>query len=180
MKTVESYLQQPYARIVIPVGPSSFHAEILEFPGCFAQGETVESAYANLESAAESWIESCLARGQEIPQPSSNLTYSGRFALRLPRGIHRRAAQLAERDETSLNTFLVSAVAEKVGAEDLYSVLARRLEQRLSVAAFEAYATMNTSAPTFMTNVLNKIDRQLNTSESKPVLVTSGRRVQNG
>lgn len=180
MKKAKDYLQQPYARVVIPVEPNSFHAEILEFPGCFAQGETVEKAYANLEIAAESWIDSCQAQGQEVPEPSSSLTYSGRIAFRLPRSIHRRAAQLAERDASSLNTFLVSAVAEKVGAEDLYSVLARRLEQRLSVAAFEAYTTMNTSAPTFMTNVLNKIDQQLNTSESKPVLVTSGRRVQNG
>lgn len=178
MKKAKNYLRHPYARVVIPVEPNSFHAEILEFPGCFAQGETVEKAYANLEIAAESWIDSCLARGQEVPQPSSSLTYSGRIAFRLPRSIHRRAAQLAERDASSLNTFLVSAVAEKVGAEDLYSALATRLEQRLSVAAFEAYAdSMNTSAPTFMTNVLNKIDRQLNTSESQPVLVTSGRRV---
>src|SRR5208283_1293056 len=131
METIKDYLQQPYARIVIPVEPSGFHAEILEFPGCFSQGETVEEAYVNLEKVAESWIETCLSQGQEVPVPSSNLSYSGRIVLRLPRSIHQRAAQLAERDETSLNTYLVSATAAKVGAEDLYNVLTQRLEQNI-------------------------------------------------
>jgi antitoxin HicB len=129
-----TYLQKPYARIVIPTEPSGFHAEVLEFPGCFAQGDTVGEAYANLESAAESWIDSALALGQEIPEPSSNLAYSGRIVLRLPRSIHRQAAKLAEREQCSLNTFLVSAVANRVGAEDLYSVMAQKLDDHLTAS----------------------------------------------
>jgi len=66
MNTAKNYLRQPYARIVIPVENNGFHAEILEFTGCVAQGETVEKAYANLETAAESWIEACLANGQDL------------------------------------------------------------------------------------------------------------------
>lgn len=132
MKTPRNYLQQPYARIVIPVEPSGFHAEILEFPGCFAQGNTVEQAYTNLENAAESWIEVALAQGQEVPEPSSSLTFSGRIAFRLPRSIHRQAARMAERDGSSLNTYLVSAVAAKVGIEDFSSVLVQRIEQHLA------------------------------------------------
>ena len=139
MKTPKDYLQQSYARIVIPVEPSGFHAEILEFPGCFAQGATLEEAYTNLEKAAEAWIEACLSQGQEVPEPSSSLTYSGRIVIRLPRSIHRKAAQLAARDETSLNTYLVSAVSAKVGAEDMYNVLAQRMENRIAHAAYSAY-----------------------------------------
>ena len=131
MKTAKHYLQQPYARIVIPVEPKGFHAEVLEFPGCFAQGKTPQDAYSNLEKAAASWIDTCLTQGQEIPEPSSNLTFSGRIAFRLPKSVHRHAALLAERDKTSLNTYLVSAVSAKVGAQDFYNVLAQRLEQRL-------------------------------------------------
>jgi predicted RNase H-like HicB family nuclease len=139
MKTAKNYLQQPYARIVIPVEPDGFHAEILEFPGCFAQGETAEEAYTNLERAAESWVEACLSQGHVVPEPSSSVTYSGRIVLRLPKGIHRQAARLAERDQTSLNTYLVSAVATKVGAEDLYNILTERLEQHIAECAFQAY-----------------------------------------
>jgi predicted RNase H-like HicB family nuclease len=132
MKSARDYLQEPYVRMVVPVEPKGFHAQILEFPGCFAQGETVEEAYSSLESTAEAWIQSCLDQGQDIPEPSTSLTFSGRIVLRLPRGIHRQAAILAEQDETSLNTYLVSAVAAKVGAEDFYNVLAQRLEKHIT------------------------------------------------
>ncbi len=107
--------------------PNGYHAEILELPGCFAQGDTVEEAYANLEAAAESWIDACLVRGQEVPEPSSSLTFSGKIALRLPRGIHRQAARMAERDRISLNSYLVSAISARVGAEDFSTVLAQKL-----------------------------------------------------
>jgi predicted RNase H-like HicB family nuclease len=144
MQTAKNYLQQPYARIVIPVENSGFHAEILEFPGCFAQGETLEEAYSNLEKAAESWIEVCLSQGHKVPEPSSSLTFSGRIVLRLPRSIHQKAAQLAERDQISLNTYLVSAVSARVGAEDLYNELTQKLEQRLVQAAYYAYYQFDT------------------------------------
>lgn len=137
--TPRDYLRKPYARVVIPDESGGYYAEILEFPGCFADGSTVEQAYEELENAAESWIEVRLSLGQEVPKPFSNLDYSGTISLRLPRSVHKRAAIMAERDRTSLNTFLVSAVAERVGAEDLYNIIAKRLEQRLSQAAFEAY-----------------------------------------
>jgi antitoxin HicB len=139
MTTVRDYLSQPYARILIPDETGGFHAEILEFPGCFAQGETPEEAYRELEDAAESWVESCLARGQEVPEPSSSVTYSGRIAFRLPKSMHKQAARLAERDQTSLNTYLVSAVAERNGACNLYNALAQSLEQRIARAAYHGY-----------------------------------------
>lgn len=120
---------------MIPTTPKGFHAEILEFPGCFAQGETVEEAYANLEKAAESWIETCLEQGQTVPEPSTTLTFSGRIVLRLPKMVHQQAAKLAERDNCSLNGFLVSAVSTKIGAEDFYNVMADRLEKRMMEAA---------------------------------------------
>jgi antitoxin HicB len=132
MKNTNDYLQRPYARIVIPTDQRGFHAEILEFPGCYAQGATLDEAYRNLEKAAESWIEACIDNGQEIPEPSSSVGHSGRIAFRLPKSLHRQAAKLAERDRSSLNTYLVSAVAARVGAEEFYNVLARRLEHHLA------------------------------------------------
>jgi predicted RNase H-like HicB family nuclease len=127
MEQVQNYLRRPYARIVVPMESKGYHAEILEFSGCFAQGETVEKAYNNLEKAAHSWIETTLSQGHAIPEPSANLNYSGRIALRLPISVHEHAAHLAERDETSLNTYLVSAISARVGAEEFYNVLAQRL-----------------------------------------------------
>jgi predicted RNase H-like HicB family nuclease len=140
MKSAKDYLQEPYARIVIPTEPKGFHAEILEFPGCFAQGKSVQEAYGNLERAAESWIESCIAHGQEIPEPSGNLTFSGKISLRLPRGIHHQAAKMAERERTSLNTYIVSAIAARVGADDLYGLMAKKLEQQIVAAVSSSFS----------------------------------------
>jgi len=132
MKNIKDYLQRPYARIVIPIDQGGYHAEILEFPGCYAQGASLDEAYKNLEKAADSWIEACIANGQEIPEPSSSVGHSGRIAFRLPKSLHRQAAKLAERDRSSLNTYLVSAVSAKVGAEEFYNVLAQRFEKHLA------------------------------------------------
>lgn len=140
--TPREYLQLPYARVVMPVEPGGgFHAELLEFYGCFAQGETIEEAYGNLEEAAESWIENALAQGHEIPKPAAALDYSGRIVLRLPQGIHQQAAIFAERDQVSLNTYLVSAVASKIGAEEFYNALANKFENQIMHTFRAAYSS---------------------------------------
>src|SRR5690349_11177829 len=115
-KTPEQYLKEPYARILIPNGDGTFSAEILEFPGCFGQGTTPDNAFQNLEAAAKSWIQASMDQGLDIPEPQMNQSYAGRIALRLPKSLHRLAVRLAEHDGTSLNQFLVMAIATSVGA----------------------------------------------------------------
>src|SRR5690348_11474643 len=94
----KQYLKQPYARVVIPEEDGSFRAEILEFPGCIAVGDTAPEALAQLEEVAESWLEATLARGQVVPEPMENLGYSGKFVLRLPKSLHKKATQAALRE----------------------------------------------------------------------------------
>src|SRR3989337_94024 len=108
------HLQEPYSRIIIPDDEGRYAAQVLEFPGCFSEGESPEEAYNNLEEAAANWIESAHAQGMAIPPP-------------LPKSIHKRAAEYAHRDGVSLNQFLVSAIASRVGAEDLLTALADSL-----------------------------------------------------
>src|SRR5229473_2938889 len=108
-------LRKPYARVLVPDENGGFFAEILEFPGCFAEGETAEQAYEQLEKAAESWIEAALEMNQEIPAPLAGHDYSGKVALRLPKSLHKKAAFIAEQDGVSLNQFFVYAIAERVG-----------------------------------------------------------------
>ncbi|HEX9989278.1 MAG TPA: type II toxin-antitoxin system HicB family antitoxin [Chloroflexia bacterium] len=134
-KEPKSYLKEPYSRVLIPNQDGTYSAEILEFPGCFAEGDTADEAIRNLEAAAESWVEVSLAQGLEIPEPAMNQGYGGKIALRLPRNLHRRATQMAERDGTSLNQFLVSAIAARVGAEDLYTRLVERFERRFAMTS---------------------------------------------
>jgi HicB family len=44
------------------------------------------------------------------------LDYSCKLVVRLPRSLHKRAAYMANREGISLNQFMVSSIAEQVGA----------------------------------------------------------------
>ncbi len=119
---VRKLLAQTYARILSPEGDGHFSAEILEFPGCSAQGTTPAEAYANLERAAEAWLAVWLSQGKEAPRPLTSAATTGRFALRLPTGLYMRASQAAARERVSLNQYIANAVAERVGASTTLSV----------------------------------------------------------
>jgi predicted RNase H-like HicB family nuclease len=130
-KNPEEYLKGPYSRILIPDENGFFSAEIMEFPGCFSEGKTPDEAMRNLEAVAKSWIEATLEQGQEIPEPFMNQGFGGKIALRLPRSLHRQAVRMAERDNISLNQFLISAIAARIGAEDFYTQLSEKFESRV-------------------------------------------------
>jgi predicted RNase H-like HicB family nuclease len=115
MTTVAEYLKKPYGRLLIPEDEGGYHAEIIEFPGCFADGETAGEAAANLEEAASSWLAAVIAKGQAIPEPMEELDYSGKLVVRLPKSLHKHAALAANREGVSLNQFIVSSIAEQVG-----------------------------------------------------------------
>jgi predicted RNase H-like HicB family nuclease len=112
---VVEYLRKPYSRILIPQDDGSFSAEILEFPGCFAHGDSADSAYASLEDAATSWLLACLEGNIPIPPPLTNYEVSGKFALRLPRSLYVKATLAAAKEGTSLNQWVTSAVSERLG-----------------------------------------------------------------
>jgi antitoxin HicB len=146
-KMAVEYLKAPYSRVLIPDAETgTYAAKITEFPGCVAQGDTPEEAYQNLEAAAESWIEELVGMGQQVPEPNVFNQYSGRVALRLPKSLHRNAAQLAEREGTSLNQFLVSAIAERVGAGTLYEELGQGLGERVARVVAESVGVVFSSA----------------------------------
>jgi len=138
-KKPEDFLKEPYSRVLLPEEDGRFSAEILEFPGCFAQGENPNEAFNNLEEAAKSWIQASLDQGLDIPPPALNQSYSGKIALRIPRSLHKRAAQMAERDATSLNQFLITAIATRIGAEEYHSYLWQKFEQRLTYTITNNY-----------------------------------------
>jgi predicted RNase H-like HicB family nuclease len=118
-KTIETsaseILKKPYMRVLVPEEVGGFSASIPEFPGCFAEGETIEETYAKLEKVALSWIEAAIKLKREIPKPLSNT--SGHFVLRIPRSLHRNARLLAELDEVSLNQFVTTALAQYIGGK---------------------------------------------------------------
>ncbi|MFO7903004.1 MAG: toxin-antitoxin system HicB family antitoxin [Pirellulaceae bacterium] len=137
-RTPEEILKEPYARILVPEEDGTYTAEILEFRGCFAEGDTPGEAVRDLENAATSWIEAAIGQGQKIPPPMTVHEFSGRINLRLPRSIHKQAARFAEKENVSLNQFFTSAIAAGVGAEAFYE----RLIQRLQSSIFSVHLTL--------------------------------------
>ena len=132
-ETAQYFEGKPYGRLLVPESDGGYSAEIVEFPGCIAEGDTAEEAVANVESTATAWIESELEQGHKIPAPVCGEEYSGRLALRLPRSFHRALAIKAARDRTSINQQVVSAVATWIGADDTYQRLAERFSQQVTV-----------------------------------------------
>jgi predicted HicB family RNase H-like nuclease len=116
-KSAAEYLRLPYSRFVVP-DEDAYRAEILEFPGCIAVGDTDVEALQSLSEVAINWIEAALEMGQEIPQPMENPDgYSGKLVLRMPRSLHRKAAFVAQREGVSLNQFIVNSLAEQIGGK---------------------------------------------------------------
>jgi len=127
--TPEDFLTRPYTRVLIPDAESgTFAAMIPEFPGCISQGDSPDEAYTRLHDAALAWIEAAQDLDQPIPDPQEENSYSGKFALRMPASLHKDAAEAAERDGTSLNQFVVAAIAERIGANKLYALLSKKIE----------------------------------------------------
>ena len=95
----------------------TYFASCPEFPGLLAHGDTPEEAIKEAGIALEGVIEIYKESDLQLPAPQTRQKYSGQFRVRLPKGLHRQAAQMAEMEGSSLNTFVVAAIAEKVGAE---------------------------------------------------------------
>ncbi len=108
---LEYYLNLQYPVTIYPDPEGGYVAQIKDLPGCLTQGETLEETMTNANEARELWIETAYEAGDDIPLPSTNLTYSGRLLLRMPKSLHRRLAEGAEREDISLNQYIVSLLS---------------------------------------------------------------------
>lgn len=111
------YMSLPHRVEVVPTEDGTgFTAAIPALKGCIAFGETVEEAYEMVAEVKEAWIEIALEEGWSIPEPEEEEVkrYSGRFNVRLPRYLHRKLAEAAETEDTSLNQLVVSLLSEGV------------------------------------------------------------------
>lgn len=123
---VAKYLSEPYSRVLVPDPSGGYFVEVLEFPGCFSQGDTPQEAISNLEEAMEGWIAAALDAGQAIPAPAASRGYSGHVALRMPKSLHREAVRRAELEGVSLNQYLVTAIQAHVAGQNMANEIAAR------------------------------------------------------
>jgi antitoxin HicB len=115
---VDEYLGLPYTISLTPEQSAeapAWVARVDDLPGCVAQAESRDGALDRVQDAMRVWISTALEEGVEVPKPRADSDYSGRFLVRVPRGLHGRLAREAQRQGTSLNQFVSSALAGAVG-----------------------------------------------------------------
>ena len=89
-------------------------ATVEELPGCQAKGETPERAAAAMRDAVDDWVREARAAGREVPPPGAAAAHSGKLLVRMPRSLHAELVRASEREGTSLNAYIVAALASSV------------------------------------------------------------------
>ena len=99
-------------------GSYYYHVTFPDFPDVDGTGDTATKAIECGWEALDSYFMVLEEQGEEIPEPKAvplQTGVSGRVTLRLPKKLHARLIQEAERDNMSLNTEIVAAVAAYFG-----------------------------------------------------------------
>lgn len=125
VQAVPPYPFAAYAHIVSPLSVDDGGGYLITFPdlpGCMSDGETAEEAVLNGRDAFASWISARADAGKGIPEPMYRPeplpTASGRFVTRLPKTIHAKLAERAKAEGVSLNTLVLTFIAEGLGRSE--------------------------------------------------------------
>ena len=116
-KTIDDYLKLPYTIELIPDPQGGYAVAVKELPGCISQGDTAEEAITMIRDAMAGWIEIALEDSLPIPEPRPEESYSGKFVVRVPKSLHRRLVEEAEREGVSLNQLVNVALAGLVAGQ---------------------------------------------------------------
>ena len=79
------------------------------------RGGTVADVRQAFHDSVDFYLDGCRQDGEEPERP-----FSGRFVVRLPENMHRRASTLARIKEESLNAVMVEALEEFLSAPGTY------------------------------------------------------------
>lgn len=86
-----------------------------DFSDCMSDGETVEDALKNGKDALKATIGALKAKALPVPTPNSGGVASGKFVARVPKTIHAQLATRAKTEGVSLNTLVVTFIAQGLG-----------------------------------------------------------------
>jgi len=119
-KKIDHYMNLGYTVVMRCDEDGDVVAEIQELPGCIAHGENPQEAWNNVRDVQRAWIEERIESGGliPVPEPEGDLP-SGKFVQRVPRTLHKRLAELAKREEVSLNQLVTSMLSEAVGTKSV-------------------------------------------------------------
>ncbi len=93
-----------------------FLIEFMDLPGCMSDGE----------DAVNCWLAAAKASHRTIPKPSDGKQQSGKWVQRVPKSLHSRLTQCAKQEGVSLNTFVVTILAEALGTPAAHKIGQRK------------------------------------------------------
>ena len=130
-RELEYYLSLRYPVTVHPDPEGGFVGEIEELPGCMTQAETLDEIFQAIEDARHLWIKTAYDEGQDIPLPRDMEKYTGKFVVRIPRGLHRDLVLAAKREGVSLNQYVTSLLSAGVSSALIGTAVASMFQIRL-------------------------------------------------
>ncbi len=117
-RSIEEFLTLPYTIQVLQdlnAENPGWVARVVELPGCLTQADTFVELEEMIRDAMRAWLETALADGMAIPKPKVDEQFSGKFVVRVPRSLHRKLVGIAEKEGVSLNQYISTTLAAKVG-----------------------------------------------------------------
>lgn len=124
VKQVEPpYPFEAYAHVVAPLSEEDGGGYMITFPdlpGCMSDGDTLDEVLANGRDAFNSWIAAQVDMKRPIPQPTrySEEGKPVKFVQRLPRSLHASLQARAKAEGVSLNTLVLTLIAEGLGRHE--------------------------------------------------------------
>ena len=118
---------EAYAHIISPLSDEDGGGYLITFPdlpGCMADGETEAEAVENGRDAFIAVVSALADMGRDIPAPSFTPDdaaapgASGKFVARVPKSIHAKLTTRAKAEGVSLNTLVLTLIAEGLGRRD--------------------------------------------------------------
>jgi len=146
-KTVEEYMTLPYT-IEITADDGSYFVKVKELDGCMSIGESRSDALVMIEDAMREWLTVAIEDGIDVPLPEALQAdrYSGKFPLRIPKTLHRKLAENADKDGISLNQYMVMLLSERNALNDIKRMFTERespLCEEPAVASAMTYTREN-------------------------------------
>ena len=121
-KKLKEYMSLSYSIITKQYednGKIRFGLKIPDLPGVWADGETIEEAYASLIETKQIWFETYLEKGIDIPKPVSEKDFSGKFVLRPGPRLHMSLSKAAREKKVSLNQYIKTLLQQETKNADI-------------------------------------------------------------
>ncbi|MCD8107700.1 MAG: toxin-antitoxin system HicB family antitoxin [Oscillospiraceae bacterium] len=113
--TLEEYMKLPYPMVIeedeVEGGYTVYYPDL---PGCVTCTDEADKIIPMAEDAKRAWFEASLESGYTPVLPDSTKSYSGKFALRMPKSLHRKLAEHAKDDGVSMNQYCVYLLTQQM------------------------------------------------------------------